>query len=38
MMDDSRPTVFKKIDMPKPRKIKVSVPVATDFKPAVGAD
>ena len=34
MIDDSRPTVFKKIDMPKPRKIKVSVPVATDFKPA----
>ncbi len=22
MMDDSRPTVFKKIEMPKPRKIK----------------
>jgi periplasmic protein TonB len=33
MMDDSRPTVFKKIEMPKPRKIKVSVPVATNFKP-----
>jgi len=33
LIEDSRPTVFKKIEMPKPRKIKVSVP-ATDFKPA----
>ena len=34
IIDDSRPTVFKKIDMPKPKKINVSVPVANDFKPA----
>ena len=33
MIDDSRPTVFKKIEMPKPKKINVSVPVATNFKP-----
>jgi periplasmic protein TonB len=33
MIDDSRLTVFKKIDMPKSKKINVSVPVATDFKP-----
>jgi periplasmic protein TonB len=33
MLDDSRPTVFKKIEMPKPKKIKVSVPIATNFKP-----
>jgi len=30
-MDDSRPTVFKKIELPKPKKIKVSVPIATNF-------
>ncbi len=33
MMEDSRPTVFKKIEIPKPKKIKVSVPIATNFKP-----
>jgi periplasmic protein TonB len=33
MTDDSRPTVFKKIDMPKPSKINVSVPIASNFKP-----
>src|SRR5688572_15215328 len=32
MLDDSRPTTVKKIEIPKPKKIKVSVPIATDFK------
>ena len=38
MMEDSRPTVFKKIEIPKPRKIKVSVPIATNFKPVSAPD
>jgi protein TonB len=32
MLDESRPTVFKKIEMPKPQPIKISVPLATEFK------
>src|SRR5688572_13405424 len=33
LTDETRPTVFKKIEIPKPRKIKVSVPIAMNFKP-----
>ena len=33
IIEDSRPTMFKKIETPKPRKIKASVPVASNFTP-----
>ena len=33
IMEDSRPTMFKKIETPKPRKIKASVPVAPNLTP-----
>ena len=32
LLDESRPTVFKKIEIPKPRTVKVLVPLAIDFK------
>ena len=32
LLDESRPTVFKKIEIPKPRTMKVLVPLAIDFK------
>lgn len=31
MLDESRPTMVKKIEIPKPKPIKVSVPLATEF-------
>jgi periplasmic protein TonB len=32
LLDEARPTVFKKIEIPKPRPMKVLVPLAIDFK------
>jgi len=32
LLDESRPTIFKKIEIPKPRTMKVLVPLAIDFK------